>query len=149
MGIKELFSSLRPPELREGKNYGPKEAEKAGKFIDLVKDCLSYGITSEQYMEIQSKGGLYHNNRIEIGVTVVKKGVQRYFFEETVIEGGEIYREVYLANDNLVIFNRLLKGQELPRNGRSFVGKQVTDETLLVLEAKMQKIKNPFGGLSG
>lgn len=146
MGIEKLLSSFRrPPELREGGNYGPEEARKAERFIGLIKDGLSYAIAPDLYAEIKSRGGLYHNNRIEIGITIVKKGVRRYFFEETVIEDGAVYREVYLANENLVIFNRLLKGQELPRNGRNFVGKEVTEEMLLALEAKIQKIKNPFG----
>ena len=139
----------------------------------LMEDCLRAGSTRDALSEIQKVGGTYHTNRFDLGFTIIKKTAgdpkrhiseiqtRRYFFDETVIDMDGAHRESFMARGvvnvlddgevvveqgNLVIHNILALGEQFPKRGSVYVGKRVTDEMLLALEAKGQQIRNPFSG---
>jgi len=124
---------------RVGRFFGRKELDegetkKAKDFRNLIDSCFTSAVLDEAKFGIKA-----HVNSIEFGFTVGKKGVRRYFFEETAIEAERTYIKIYRERDGVIIYNKVGKGEVLGNKGA-----RVTEDMLLDFEAKIQRIKNPF-----
>lgn len=129
---------------RVGRFFGRKEldegeAKKAKDFRSLIDSCFTASVLNEVKFGIKA-----HFNTIELGFNVGKKGARRYFFEELIIENGQIYKDVYLADNNILIYNSLTEKEKLPTLEGKIRGKRVDVEKMQVLKEKMERIKNPF-----
>lgn len=126
---------------RVGRFFGRKELDegetkKAKEFRNLIDSCFTSSVLNEAKFGIRA-----HFNRIELGFTVGKKGMRRYFFEETIIEDGKIYKDIYLADNNIIIH---VDKEKPPTIEGKISGKRVDAEKMQALRKKIERIKNPF-----
>lgn len=126
---------------RVGRFFGRKELDegetkKAKEFRSLIDSCFTSSVLNEAKFGIRA-----HFNRIELGFTVGKRGIRRYFFEETTIEDGKIYKDIYLADNNIIIH---VDKEKLSVSEGRIRGKKVEAEEMQALRKKIERIKNPF-----
>jgi hypothetical protein len=126
----------RPDRFFGRKEPDEEEAKKAKDFGNLIESCFTSPVLNEAKFGIRA-----HFNRIELGFTLGRGGNRRYFFEETIIENGKIYKDIYLADNNIIIHvdNEKLSGSE-----GKISGKKVDKEKIQVLREKIERFKNLF-----
>ena len=86
-----------------------------------------------------------HAGRLDFGFQLRPHDKKLYFLKEPSLKDGKYGTDVYLADDDLVVYRRLENGETLTLTDEKIRGKRVDDETLEVLRAKVAKAVRPFG----